>query len=221
MNERELIHYKELDIYYPQFDTMELRCTNIMVPCFHKDVTMSLAGPFTRNCRLIPSHNRIMGWHVSDGKAYLYSEFISKIDTFVFCDGKYTFHYELSEKELKDLLEDTAKKNGLAFQQQSWVFNGERTTLWFKKKDKKYHFRALGDYGGRLCIIESRVKTQCERFKDLLMEMGVRYALCLDTGLKWQNSWWRDSFGKAHIIRFFPLNFSSNRIVFKKFHPNE
>lgn len=215
MNEKVLIHYKGLDIYYPQFDTMELRCTNFMIPCLHKDVTMTLAGPPTRNYRRIPSHSRIVGSHVSDGKVWYDSEFISLIGTFVFCDGQYTFYGEMTEEELNELLEDIAKKGGIAFRQYCWILNGERTGLWFKKRDKKYHFRALSDYGGRLCVIESREKTQCERFKDLLMELGVRNAICLDNGLRWQNSWWRDYAGKAHIFRYFPLNFSSNRLVFK------
>ena len=216
MNEKELIRYKELDIYYPQFDTVELRCTSIMLPCFHKDVTMALAGPLTRNYRLIPTHDRIVGRHVSDGKAYFNSEFISQIGTFVFCDGEYTFYDELTEEELKDLLEDTANKQGISFRSYGWVINGERTTLGYKKRDRKYHFRALSDYGGRLCIIESREKTQCERFKDLLMELGVKNAINLDTGLGWQNSWRRDSNGRSRILHFFPWPFCSNRIVFRK-----
>ena len=215
MKKDEIVHYKELDIYYPQFDIMELRCTNIMIPCFHKDVTMTLAGPLTRNYSLVPSHSRIVGSHVSDGKVWHDSEFISQIGTFVFCDGRYSFYDEMTEEDLKELLEATANKGGIAFRGYDWVINGERTDLWFKKKDKKYHFRALSDYGGRLCVIESREKTQCERFKDLLMELGVRNAIAIDTGLGWQNSWWRDYAGKAHIIRYFPLNFSSNRLVFK------
>lgn len=215
MKKDEIVHYKELDIYYPQFDTIELQCTNFLIPCFHKDVTMSLAGPLTRNYSLIPSHDRIVGWHVSDGKVWLDSEFISQIGTFVFCDGRYTFYDEMTEEDLKELLEATAKKGGIAFRGYDWVINGERTDLWFKKKNKKYHFRALSDYGGRLCVIESREKTQCERFKDLLVELEVKNAISLDTGLGWHNSWWRDYAGKAHIIRYFPLNFSSNRLVFK------
>ena len=115
MKDTSLIHYKELDIHYPQFDTMELRCTNIMIPCFHKDVTMSLAGPLTRNRGLIPSHDRIVGAHVSDGKAYLDSEFISQIGTFVFCNGEYTFYDKLSGNELKEMFENIARKRGLAF----------------------------------------------------------------------------------------------------------
>ena len=215
MKKDEIIHYKELDIYYPQFDTIELQCTNFMIPCFHKDVTMALAGPLTRNCRLIPSHARIVGPHVSEGKVWNDSEFISQIGTFVFCDGKYTFYDELPENELKELLEDTAKKRGMAFREYDWIIDGDRTDLWFKKRDKKYHLRALSDFGGRLCVIESREKIQCERFKDLLMELGVRNAINLDSGIRWQNSWWRDSLGKVHILHFFPLNFSSNRLVFK------
>lgn len=216
MDGKELIHYKELDIYYPRFDNIELRCTNIMIPCFHKDVTMSLAGPFTRNCRLIPSHDRIVDPHVSEGKVWNDSEFISQIGTFVFCDGKYTFYDELPENELKELLEDTARKRGMAFRGYDWIINGERTNLWFDKKDKKYHFRALSDYGGRLCVIESREKTQCERFKDLLVELEVKNAISLDTGLGWQNSWWRESDGRCRILHFFLWPFGTNRIVFKK-----
>lgn len=77
MKKDEIVHYKELDIYYPQFDTMELCCTNLMIPHFHKDVTMTLAGPLTRNYSLVPSHSRIVGSHVSDGKVWHDSEFIS------------------------------------------------------------------------------------------------------------------------------------------------
>lgn len=216
MTKDEIIHYKELDIYCPEFNTIELCCTNIMIPCFHKDTTLSLAGPFTRNYGLIPSHDRVVGWYVSDGKAYLNSEFIPQIDTFVFCDGKYSFYYELSENELRKLLIDTAEKGGMAFQQQCWVFNGEISSLYLKNRDKKYHFRALSDYGGRLCVIESREKTQCERFKDLLVKLGARNAISLDTGLGWQNSWMRKSDGRCRILHFFPWPFGTNRIVFKK-----
>lgn len=215
MKKDEIIHYKELDIYCPEFDTMELRCTNIMIPCFHKDVTMTLAGPLTRNYSLVPSHSRIVGSHVSDGKVWHDSEFISQIGTFVFCDGRYSFYDEMTEEDLKELLEATANKGGIAFRGYDWVINGERTDLWFKKKDKKYHFRALSDYGGRLCVIESREKTQCERFKDLLVELGVRNAITLDTGQGWQNSWMRESDGRCRILHFFPWPFASNRIVFK------
>lgn len=216
MAKDEIIHYKELDIYYPQFDTIELQCTNFLIPCFHKNVTMSLAGPLTRNYSLIPSHDRIVGSHVSDGKVWLDSEFISQIGTFVFCDGRYTFYDEMTEEDLKELLEATAKKGGIAFRGYDWVINGERTGLWFKHRDKKYHFRALSDYGGRLCVIESREKTQCERFKDLLMELGVRNAISLDTGFGWQNSWMRNPNGRCRILHFFPWPFGTNRIVFKK-----
>lgn len=216
MNEKELKHYKELDIHYPQFDTMELRCTNIMIPSFHKDVTMTLTGPLTRNYSLKPSHDRIVGCHVSDRKAYLDTEFISKIGTFVFCDGKYTFYDELTKEELKELLENTAEKKGMAFREYCWVINGERTSLWFKKRGKKYHFRALCDIDDVLCIIEAREKTECEHFKDLLLELGVKNAINLDTGFGWQNSWRRDSNGRSRILHFFPWPFGNNRIVFKK-----
>lgn len=216
MKEKELIQYKELDIYYPQFDTMELRCTNFMIPCLHKDVTMTFAGPLTRNYGLIPSHDRIVCSHVSDGMAWHDSEFISQIGTFVFCDGKYTFYDEMTKEELKELLEDTAEKRGIAFREYCWVLKGERTSLGLKERDKKYHFRALSDYGGRLCVIESREKTQCERFKDLLMELKVNNAISLDTGLGWQNSWIRKPDGRSRILHFFPWPFGTNRIVFRK-----
>ncbi|MCQ2332861.1 MAG: ATP-grasp domain-containing protein, partial [Paludibacteraceae bacterium] len=143
------------------------------------------------------------------------SEFISQIGTFVFCDGGYSFYDEMTEEDLKELLEATANKGGIAFRGYDWVINGERTDLWFKEKNKKYHFRALSDYGGRLCVIESREKTQCERFKDLLVELGVRNAITLDAGQGWQNSWMRESDGRCRILHFFPWPFSSNRIVFK------
>lgn len=221
MNNNDSVQYKELDIFYPQFDTIGLCCTNIMIPCFHKDVTMALAGPLTRNYGLISSHDRIVGRCVSDGKVYLESEPIPLIGTFVFCEGKYAFYNRLTGEKLKELFDDTARKNGIAFQGYEWVVNGERTSLWFKNKEKKYHFRALCNLDGRLCVIECREKTECERFKDLLTELGVKNAINLDTGLGWQNSWRMDSGGRSRIMHFFPWPFGSNRLIFRKNRPCE
>lgn len=220
MNGKEVIRYKGLDIFYPQFDTIELRCTNIMVPCLHKDVTFALSGPNTLDKRLIPSHGRIVGWHVSDGKAYRDSKLIPKMGTFAYWGGRYSFYERwLPEDELAKVLEEAAKEKGMVFQNYYWIINGEKSSLWFENKERKYHFKALCDLEGRLCIIECREKAECERFKDLLMELGVKNAINLDTGLGWQNSWRRDSSGRSRILHFFPWPFGTNRIIFRKKRP--
>ena len=104
MNGEVLSRYKELDIYYPRFDTLELRCTNLMIPRLHQDVTMSLAGPLTRHYGLTPSHDRIIGSHAADGMAWHDPRFTRHIGTFVFRDGEYTFYDEMPEDELRELM---------------------------------------------------------------------------------------------------------------------
>lgn len=211
----EVRHYKELDIYCPQFDSIELRCTNMLLPCLHKEITFAISGPYTANRRLIPSHDRIVGWHITDGKLYEGARTDIPLDTFIYSEGRAFFYFDdFPEEKLKGLLDDASGKNGMAFQSMLWIFNGERTSLWVARKYRKYHFRALCDYQGRLCIIESREKTQAERFKDLLQEIGIRNAIHLDTGPGWQNSWWRDANGKARILHFIPFPFASNIITF-------
>ena len=222
MNNNDLVQYKELDIYYPQFDTIELCCTNIMIPCFHQDVTFSLSGPNTLDWRLIPSHRRIIGGHVSDGKSYLGGKRFPSMGAFVYCCGEYNFYDRgLPDDELTKVLEDVTRAKGMVFQNYCWIVKGSRSSLRFENKENKYHFRALCDLDGRLCIIECREKTECERFKDLLMELGVKNAINLDTGLGWQNSWRRDSNGRSRILHFFPWPFGSNRLIFRKNRPCE
>lgn len=207
--------YKELSFYFPEYTDVRLQVTAFFPGFLNKRKTMSITAALTRNYRVVASPQRIVGMTVTGNR--LYDNWHSDtLGTVVIVDGKVEFLYDhIPHEQLSLKLNEVAQRGGIAFQQYYWIYDGHRESLWFEH-DRKYHFRALTEIDGRICIIESRVHTTCETFKDRLEELGIRFAANLDTGRGWQNAWFRQHNGKLLLMQYFPFPFNTNKLVFKK-----
>lgn len=206
--------YRELTLYYPQYDTLEFRCACQLPSPLDNTVTMALSPAFTWNYRLKATRRRIVGLSVADGifcdswKEGIYG-------TFVYCNGRHTFlDSHIDRQQLSTQLLEVAKQKGLAFQQLYWIYDYKPRQIHYRHPTKKYHFRVLSDFGGRLCMIEATKKMLSQNFMEQLQELHIQTAMNLDTSTGWQNSWYRDEKSRVHFIHFAPFPFASNFLLF-------
>lgn len=80
----------------------------------------------------------------------------------------------------------------------------------------RFQYRALCEYEGKLCVIDSRNIVTYASFISSLEDIGVTHALYLDMGSGWNHSWYRDNEGKVVEIHPKTHSYTTNRLVFKR-----
>lgn len=81
-----------------------------------------------------------------------------------------------------------------------------------------FHYRALCEKDGRLCIVESRDRISLAGFRRLLSSYGIDHALYLDAGPGWNHAWYRDNENRVRMLHGQKHPFNSNWILFFKQH---
>ena len=114
-----------------------------------------------------------------------------------------------------DELKMASEKGGMGFGQNMIIYNGE-TQPSFRNLGSRFEYRALCEYQGKLCVIDSREVVSYAAFIASLEKLGVTNALYLDMGSGWNHSWYRDNDGNVVEIHPKTHSFTTNWIVFFK-----
>lgn len=194
-----------LNIYYPEFDRIDLVCGKMPA---EEDSTVIFCceAAFTGQLLKEFSHGNIAGDHVSGGE---YSKgYKCKVNTgcFTFVDGKWGFFLNDHKTELKR----AAEKGGTGFGQNMVIFNNEVQPS-FRKAGSSFEYRTLCELDGRLCIIDSKKVVRYDEYVKALSKLGVKYALYLDMGAGWNYSYYRTNDGSLHTLHLPPAQSSDYR----------
>ena len=167
---------KDLIIYYPQYSDIDLVCermpektdNNLLFCC-----EAAFTGEFLKEFK----HSNIAGHHVSGGKFYRGYKCKPNTGCFVYYQGQWKFLLH----DYIDELKQAAEKGGMGFGQNMIIYNGE-TQPSFRKLGSRFEYRALCEYQGKLCIIDSNGVVSYASFIESLEKIGVTHALYLDMG---------------------------------------
>ena len=200
-----------LIILTPSFSTLELRCGN-MPNTSEKDVILFAEAAYTgAPLEKEFKHYKIAGDHVSNGTRFKGYKCSRNTGAFVYYSDKWKFLYKNYSSEL----DSAAKYGGAAFAQEMIIHNSEiKPTV--RKDGNVNTFRALCEFEGKLCIIESLNDVRFGDFKSSLLDIGVSEALYLDMGSGWNYAWYRVD--DSTIIGLHPKvhDYCTNWITFYK-----
>lgn len=176
-----------LTIYYPITDSIGLKCFNPPSPDKDSSIIFCCAAAFTRYDK--PHNNNhlnIAGDHVCSGVREQGYPCINNTGAFVFYNGKWKFLFDTYSHEL----DSAAIHHGCGFGQEMIIH--KRKLCKAVRTDTDFHkYRALCEFNGRLCIIETKEATLFSNFKNILSEIGVSEAIYIDMG-KYGYSWYRE-----------------------------
>ena len=200
----------DLIIYYPQFLSIDLACGK-MPEKTETNVLFCCEAAFTGELLKEFKHSNIAGHHVSGGKFYRGYKCKPNTGCFVFYQNQWKFLLHTYADELKL----AAKNGGMGFGQNMIIYDGE-TQPSFRKLQSKFEYRALCEYHGKLCVIDSKGVVSYASFIKSLEKIGVTHALYLDMGRGWNHSWYRDNNGTVVEIHPKTHSYTTNWLVFKK-----
>lgn len=200
----------DLIIYYPQFLSIDLACGK-MPEKTETNVLFCCEAAFTGELLKEFKHSNIAGHHVSGGKFYRGYKCKPNTGCFVFYQNQWKFLLHTYADELKL----AAENGGMGFGQNMIIYDGE-TQPSFRKLQSKFEYRALCEYHGKLCVIDSKGVVSYASFINSLEKIGVTHALYLDMGRGWNHSWYRDNNGTVVEIHPKTHSYTTNWLVFKK-----
>lgn len=205
-------NFGELTVFVPTCKSIDLVCGK-RPNVGDSSVIYCAEAAFTGECLDSFRHFNIAGNHVSGG--FYYKGYKAKANTgaFVWYQGKWKFVYGNYAKELKV----AASHGGMGFGQNMVIYQGCALPR-FRKDKPQNIYRALCEWEGKLCIVESRHELAYSEFVALLQKLKAKNALYLDMGPGWNYSWYRDSIGMVHEIhpRKPWSKYQTNWIVFKE-----
>lgn len=197
-------------IYSPEYSKIDLVC-GTMPSKADSSVILCAEAAFTGELLDDFKHSNIAGDHVSSGKRYRGYKCKKNTGAFVYYDSKYNFAY----KDYSKLLDTAAAHGGMGFGQEMIIHKGELVTP-IRKLTSKNQFRALCEYQGKLCIVDSKDVVNYSDFRNALKQLGVTEAIYLDMGYGWNFSWWRDEHSIVHDIHSDRIRYTTNWITFYK-----
>ena len=103
----------------------------------------------------------------------------------------------------------------MGFGQNMIIYDGV-TQPSFRRQQSKFENRALCEYHGKLCVIDSKGVISYASFIESLENIGVTHALYLDMGSGWNHSWYRNNDGKVVEIHPKTHSCTTNWLVFMK-----
>lgn len=209
----ELMHIESIEdliIYYPNYSTIDLVCGQ-MPKKTDNNVLFCCEAAFTGELLKVFKHSNIAGHHVSGGVFHKGYRCRPNTGCFVYYQGQWKFLLYNYIDELKM----ASEKGGMGFGQNMIIYNGEIQPS-FKNLNSRFEYRALCEYNGKLCVIDSREVVSYAAFIASLEKLGVTHALYLDMGSGWNHSWYRDNDG--NVVEIHPKThcFTTNWIVFFK-----
>lgn len=201
---------KDLIIYYPQYTDIDLVCgqmpkktdTNILFCC---------EAAFTGKLLKEFMHSNIAGHHVSGGRFFEGYSCTPNTGCFVFYNKQWKFLLHNYANELRIASEN----GGMGFGQNMIIYNGV-TQPSFRDPNSCFEYRALCEYRGKLCVIDSKEVLSYATFIYCLERIGVTHALYLDMGSGWNHSWYRDN--NDNVVELHPRthSYTTNWLVLKK-----
>ena len=209
----DLIHIEttaDLVIYYPQYSNIDLACGQ-MPQKTDNDVLFCCEAAFTGELLKEFKHSNIAGHHVSGGTFYKGYKCRPNTGCFVFYNNQWKFLLHNYGDELRK----AADNGGMGFGQNMIIHDGQ-TQPSFRKLKSRFEYRALCEYRGKLCVIDSKGVVSYAAFISSLEKIGVTHALYLDMGRGWNHSWYRDNDGKVVEIHPKTHSYTTNWLVFKK-----
>ena len=201
---------KDLIIYYPPYSDIDLACGK-MPEKTDTNVLFCCEAAFTGQLLTVFQHSNIAGHHVSGGIFYRGYKCKPNTGCFVYYQGQWKFLLHNYIDELKQ----AAKKGGMGFGQNMIIYDG-KTQSSFRNLRSRFHYRALCEYEGKLCVIDSKEVITYKEFISSLENIGVTHALYLDMGSGWNHSWYRDNDGKVVEIHPKTHSYTTNWLVFKR-----
>lgn len=201
---------EDLIIYYPQYSNIDLVCgkmpektDNHVLFCCEAAFTGQLLNEF--------KHSNIAGHHVSGGTFYKGYKCKPNTGCFVFYQNQWKFllHTYVDELNL------AADNGGMGFAQNMIIHDG-KTQPSFRNLKSRFEYRALCEYQGKLCVIDSKEVVSYSTFIAYLEKLGVTHALYLDMGRGWNHSWYRDNNGNVVEIHPKTHSYTTNWLVFMK-----
>lgn len=202
------ILHSELVLYYPKFTSMDFVC-GVRPDQNDSSIIFIAAGAFTGELKSDFTHKNIAGDHVSSGTRYKGYRCSRNTGAFVWYNNKWEFGYQ----NYSYLLDEAAQNGGMGFGQEMIIHEGEPVQI-KRKLGNKNIFRALCEKDGRLCIIESKSVVGFGKFRDSLLDCGVKEALYMDMGRGWNYAWYRNEYGDPIEIHKVQHKYSTNWIVF-------
>ena len=200
----------DLIFYYPQYSNIDLACEK-MPEKTDKNVLFCCGAAFTGELLREFKHSNIAEHHVSSGIFYRGYRCKPNTGCFVFYQGQWKFLLHNYIDELKQ----AAENGGMGFEQNMIIYNG-KTQPSFRKLQSKFQYRALCEYKGKLCVIDSKNIVSYASFISSLKKINVTHALYLDMGNGWNHSWYRNNNGKVVKIHPKTHSYTTNWIVFMR-----
>lgn len=204
-----------LIVYYPRFSKIDLICGE-MPAKEDTSIVFCAAAAFTGTYLDEFKHSNVASDHVSGGVRYAGYECRVNTGCFVYYgDNKWDFVYG----DYSEYLDKAASAGGMGYAQVMMINNGEvKQNYRVNPKNSRdiNEFRALCEFDGKLCVIDSYGFVNFRKFVADLAKIGVTNAIYMDMGEGWNYSWWRHSSGMAVEIHEIESGYTTNWITFYK-----
>ena len=219
-----------LFVFYPHYNAVRFVCSD-RPDTDDENILFCCTAAFSRDYSIKIRNEKICGAHVVDGKFHegYHSRLIN--GGFIYDSGKYRFVHDLLRQRMKELDRRSGAYGFCQMRLDTAVVSIPSDSIWFEGMGirayrnmegrarvsmTKFHYRALCEKDGKLCIVEARNKVSLIQFRKSLGDYGVSHALYLDTGVGWSYSWYRDNEGKPHELHPYVHPFNTNWIIFTK-----
>lgn len=199
-----------LKVLYPNFSKVDLVC-GTMPDKDDDSVLLVMAAAYTGQRLKVFKHSNIAGNHVCGGVLYNGYRCTGNTGAFVYYNNAWKFCYKNYASELRN----AANNGGAAFAQEMIIYNDTIRETVRPNNGKPNVFRALCEYNGKLCVIESLQIIQFGDFKKKLQIYGVTHAINTDMGSGWNHAWYRSETG---IVELQPYKhpYCTNWVTFYK-----
>lgn len=209
MNYVDSIDTNGLILRIPQFSSIDLVC-GTMPSKTDTAILLVAEAAYTGDTLNVFNHSNIAGDHVSNGRRFNGYRCESNTGAFVFYKGKWKFCYQSYTKEL----DSAAAYGGMAFAQELIIYD-KKPLKTIRPDSNRNQFRALCNYKGSLCVVESKGQLLFGDFREKLLNIGISDAIYLDMGIGWNYAWYRNDTGIVEIHEH-SHNYCTNWITFYK-----
>lgn len=199
---------EDVYIYFPLYEDIRFAAGDLPSKADEQTI-MVIPAAFTHAYALDFSHDNIEGLHADAGTLYEGGT-LAEAGAFTYADGQAALW---NADEAEAALQEAARQDGCGYQQYLMLEDGERTDF---TMGPLTCYRALAEWKGRICVIDSKQRMLYPEFLTLLEALGVENAIYCDMGTGWNYSWYRENDGDAKNLFGIPWPFSTCWLVFRK-----